>query len=148
MSDLLQRIRADIDERLAELRPFIDEYESLNKVMDALGSTRRPTDNTPSRRAPRGQKSAARPARSAEERRADRSRLVELASERPGVTKDELRSSLGLSAGAVAQLVRRLTDGGELEQIELPGGESGLRVPRSSDHALVDAEGSAKDGDE
>ncbi len=37
-TDLLERVRAEIDARLAELRPAVVEYEQLTGVTDALGA--------------------------------------------------------------------------------------------------------------
>jgi hypothetical protein len=37
-TDLLERIRAELDARLAELRPAVAEYERLSGATDALGS--------------------------------------------------------------------------------------------------------------
>ncbi len=43
MLDLLDRMRADIDERLRELRPAVEEYETLEQARELLaGSGREP----------------------------------------------------------------------------------------------------------
>jgi hypothetical protein len=41
-ADLLERVRAEIDARLAELRPAVVEYERLLGATDMLGAPPRP----------------------------------------------------------------------------------------------------------
>jgi DNA-binding transcriptional ArsR family regulator len=49
-ADLLETIRAEIDARLGELRPFLDEYEQLLSADDALMSERRSVSEPPASR--------------------------------------------------------------------------------------------------
>lgn len=47
--DLLTTIRAEIDARLGELRPLLDEYQELSGAIDALGDG--PSERSSSRKA-------------------------------------------------------------------------------------------------
>ena len=48
--------------------------------------------------------------------------------DRPGVTARELAAASGVSGGTLYALLRRLTDSGELEKRDLPGGQTGYAV--------------------
>ena len=39
MVDLLESVRSDIDERLKQLRPAVEESQKLEKALEALGRT-------------------------------------------------------------------------------------------------------------
>ncbi len=65
-ADLLAQVCAEIDARLAELRPAVDEYERLLGAADALEADAAPARATPAPATPAGEGDAgARPARAA-----------------------------------------------------------------------------------
>jgi hypothetical protein len=80
-TDLLERVRAELDARLAELRPAVAEYERLTGATDALGSraaaTGLKTPASAAASAPRAKAGAARkPRPAAKPRHAAKSRAA------------------------------------------------------------------------
>ena len=54
--------------------------------------------------------------------------VLALVSERPGITKAELKQAAGLSSAGVAQKLRRMLGRGEVREEALPGGATGYRI--------------------
>lgn len=134
MADLLESIRRELHERLETLRPLVGEYERLQAAEQALtsagSSPARKAGGEPRTAAPRraGRSSPTRRASSPAERAATREKVLAIVSERPGVTKAELKAAARLSSAGVAQNLRRLIEGGEIREETLPGGETGYRA--------------------
>jgi len=133
MADLLQDIRAQIQARIDQLRPAVDELARLEQALSALEDNTQSAPPTPAA-APRKPRQQARKARSPKrakppaEREALRARALELISERPGITKPELRQAAGLSGQQAGQLVRRLLTAEAIEEAALPSGSTGYRT--------------------
>jgi hypothetical protein len=129
VADLLDRIRGEIRERLAASRRAVEEYERLVQVLKALdagGTARaRRAAASPSRRAPSASGTAA-------QRQANRERLLAALAERPGITREELRATTGLTGASVAQNLRRLVEQREIHERELPDGGTGFTLATSA----------------
>jgi DNA-binding transcriptional ArsR family regulator len=54
--------------------------------------------------------------------------IVAVVRERPGVTAGEIASATGIARATVSSTAARLTGGGTLERVELPGGGIGFRL--------------------
>ena len=138
MPDLLKDIRDQLDARLAELRPLVDEHARLNAAMQALGEIKpRAAGATPAssplkttsahphkpppakrrKRAPRG---------------ANRQAVLRAASERPGATRAELAAVSGVDPNTLSALLARLVKAGELQTRALPTGRTGYALADSA----------------
>ena len=108
MADFLDEKRREIDARLKELRPLVDEYNRLEKAAAALkgvggnGGTR--TSRSPRRRGrgrPRGSGTRAREA-------------LELVRARPGITIRELADAMGIHANYLYRVMPTLESEGQV----------------------------------
>jgi len=124
--ELIDRVKKDIDERLEELRPQIEEIPQLEKALAALDATGKPGAAAPAaerrgRGRPRGQGSRA-PRRRGPRRRARRGHrreeLLQLVRGNPEVTIAEAARQMGVSSPQVSTLVRRLREEGVLERAD------------------------------
>jgi hypothetical protein len=127
---LLPRLKREIDARLAELRPFVEEAEQLEAARDALleelAAPRVPPGTVPSRILPRPATSmiganegrARRKATEEEDggsgERTSREAIVALVEERPGVSAAEIASVTKIPPATVASTVSKLTREGVL----------------------------------
>jgi hypothetical protein len=145
VSELLDRIRTEIRERLAASRAAVQEYERLEAALGALGGPgaeaaravtgRRVGDGAAGRGGPaqaagrgRGPSAAARRAGGRAPRGANRAAVLRVVSERPGVTASELASAAGVKRSTLTGLLRTLVQRGELERSQLPGGQTGYSL--------------------
>jgi hypothetical protein len=113
MADFLDEKRKEIDARLRELRPLVDEFHRLEKAAAALsgvgnsgGTTRRTTRRrsraTGARRGrPRGSGTRAKQA-------------LELVRTRPGITIAELAQSMGIKANYLYRVMPTLESEGQV----------------------------------
>jgi hypothetical protein len=111
MADFLDEKRREIDARLKELRPLVDEYNRLEKAAAALAGV-----------GPTGSK-AARP-RSANGRRRRRGRprgsgtrakeALNLVRTRPGITISEMADAMGIQANYLYRVMPTLESEGQV----------------------------------
>ena len=121
--ELIDRIKQDIDNRLEELRPQVEEIPRLEAALAALKSTgggegtRSGGVGSPGRGRSRGEGGAAR-ASSGPHRRARRGQrreeLLGLVAGHPDITIAEAARQMGVSSPQVSTLVRRLEEEGAL----------------------------------
>ena len=122
MAEILDRIQAEIRERLAAGRAAAQEYERLEAALAALGSAPKPTRRRPAQtRAPRG---------------ANREAVLRALEERPGASASELAAASGVDRTALYPLLSRLAERGEVVKEELPGGATGYRLLREEPTAF------------
>ena len=115
MSNFLDEKRKEIDARLKELRPLVDEYHRLEKASAALAEV----DNggTPSRRrrgsgAGRGKGRRGRPRGSG-----TRSlQALELVRARPGITISELADAMNIKANYLYRVMPTLEAEGQVKK--------------------------------
>lgn len=133
MADLLDRIRDQLDVRLSELRPLLDEHDRLVAALRALGESDRVSRGAPTTRA------AARPAAAAPatpkaapaKRRkhapqgANRRAVLHTVQERPGASAGEIAAVSGVERSSLYALLARLVQAGELVKRDLPTGQTG-----------------------
>jgi sugar-specific transcriptional regulator TrmB len=110
MVDFLDEKRREIEARLKELRPLVDEYNRLEKAAAALrgvsnGGTRAAA-RTPRRRGrgrPRGSGTRAKQA-------------LELVRARPGITISELAEAMGIHANYLYRVMPTLESEGQVQK--------------------------------
>jgi hypothetical protein len=126
MAEILDRIHAEIRERLAAGRAAAEEYERLEAALAALGDgaaapkpARRRRSAQP--RAPRG---------------ANREAVLRALEERPGASASELAAASGVDRTALYPLLNRLAERGEVTKEQLPGGATGYRLLREEPTAF------------
>jgi hypothetical protein len=108
MADFLDEKRREIDARLKELRPLVEEYNRLEKAADALrgvgnGGTRAAA-RAPRRRGrgrPRGSGTRAKQA-------------LELVRARPGITISEMAEAMGIHANYLYRVMPTLESEGQV----------------------------------
>ncbi len=143
MSDLLDRLRGEIHGRLDVTRAAVTEYEQLEAALAALAAVNGATSAGPSAKprqarasavtpAPRSRPVAARASRAP--RGANRAAVLKAASERPGASAGELAAASGVSRPVVYQLLKTLTERGELVRHALPSAVAGY-APASAPSA-------------
>ena len=101
----------------AGLRQELSRLEAaLTNLTGQVGAPERRAASraTSARRAPRGQNKAA---------------ILKVVSERAGVSPGEIASATGIASATVYSTVNKLLHQGEVEQVELPGGQKGYRIP-------------------
>lgn len=147
MTVVLDRVHAEIRERIEELRPLVHEHDRLEQALAALGglgsTPREPVafaeapasagPRAPGRRR-RGASEATRPPAGGSGRRraprgANRAALLAAVRERPGASTAELAAASGVKRAVAYALLKTLTERGELVRGELPGGTSGYTLP-------------------
>jgi IclR helix-turn-helix domain len=125
--DLLDRIHAELRERLAASRAAVEEYERLQAALAALGEQAAP--------APRRARRSTTATRQRAPRGANREAVLRAVGERPGASPGELAAASGVAKPVLYNLLRTLSQRGELVRQDLPGGGAGYSLPvtRNSD---------------
>jgi predicted HTH transcriptional regulator len=128
MAELVGQIQRDIEKRLRELRPLIEEKEQLEAVLAALngeysapagGRARTRTAAAPSGRAPyAGGRSRRAP------RGANREAILKLVGERPGISAAEVAEITNIAKPTVHTTISQLKRKGILE----PEGANGVKL--------------------
>jgi hypothetical protein len=114
MADFLDEKRKEIDSRLQELRPLVEEYQRLEKAASALAgvggngrrstATRRRRSTGGSRRGrPRGSGSRAKQA-------------LELVRAKPGITIGEMADAMGIKANYLYRVMPTLQAEGQVKK--------------------------------
>jgi len=136
MADLVGQIQRDIEKRLAELRPLIEEKEQLEAVLAALtnGSAggavaaprARATTTTPPRAAARAPYAAGKSRRAP--RGANREAILTVVRERPGVSAAEVAAITRIAKPTVHTTISQLKRKGILE----PEGSGGVKLAKGA----------------
>jgi hypothetical protein len=136
LTDLLDSIRAELGTRLDELRPLVREHERLQEAEAALADgspatgkrAGRTRGGSQARRGAARRAGSRRRSSSSAEREVNRETVLALVSERPGITKADLKDAAGLSSAGIAQNLRRMLDRGQVREEALPSGSTGYRL--------------------
>ena len=133
MADLVGQIQRDIEKRLQELRPLIEEKEQLEAVLAALtngSSTAAPA--APRARAATTRSAARAPYAAGKGRRAprgaNREAILSVVGDRPGATAAEISDVTKISRAVTYNTLAKLIEQGKLEKTELPGGQTGYKA--------------------
>jgi hypothetical protein len=113
MADFLDEKRNEIDARLRELRPLVDEYQRLEKAAAALAGVggRPQRAAAPRRRRPAGGRRG-RPRGSGNRAK----QALELVRARPGITIPELADSMGIKANYLYRVMPTLQSEGQVKK--------------------------------
>lgn len=128
MADFVAQIQRDIERRLKELAPLIEEKEKLEAVLAALtgekangatssrgrAASRAPYAGGRTRRAPRG---------------ANRKAILEVVGQRPGISAREVAELTGIAKPTVHTTISQLKRKGIL----VPEGASGVKLAEGED---------------
>lgn len=116
MTDFLDEKRKEIDNRLGELRPLVDEYHRLEKAAAALsgvgGSSNGRRGSSSGTRRSSGTGKRGRPRGSG--KRAIQA--AELVAARPGITIPELADSMGIKANYLYRVMPTLQKEGKVKK--------------------------------
>jgi hypothetical protein len=123
--DLLSRIRSEIDERLTELRPLVEEIPRLEVALAALRRGGSQGDSPPRRARRRTQPNRVGPKRAP--RGANRKALLEAVERRPGASAAELASVTGIKLATARTTLSSLVKGGAVTR-DAVGGVPGYHL--------------------
>jgi hypothetical protein len=112
MADFLDEKRKEIDARLKELRPLVDEYNRLEKAAAALAGVGDGRARPAARRRSRGGGSGRRGRPRGSGTRAKQA--LELVRTRPGITIAELADSMGIKANYLYRVMPTLESEGQV----------------------------------
>jgi hypothetical protein len=118
----LKGLEDRVAQRMAELRPLVDEYRQLEQVAERLGvsqtaaAEKRPRRRSPGRRA--SSAATTRPARASGRARngGRRDQLLQVVTEQPGITVREAGTRLGVDPTSLYRIVRQLEQDGALHK--------------------------------
>jgi len=109
MTDFLDEKRKEIDARLRELRPLVDEYNRLEKAAAALAGVGGRATTRPARRRRRGR---GRPRGSGTRAK----EALELVRARPGITIGEMADAMGIKANYLYRVMPTLESEGQVKK--------------------------------
>src|ERR687898_10007 len=110
MADFLDEKRKEIDARMQELRPLVDEYQRLEKAAAALSGVGGP----PARRTTRRRRAAAAGRRGRPRGSGNRAKqALELVQSRPGITIAEMADAMGIKANYLYRVMPTLQKEGQ-----------------------------------
>jgi len=123
MADVLSRLRSDLEKRLHELEPSIEEHAQLRRALDALkgAGTRAQHVATTATRRPRGTKDGATASRTSRRgrprgtgRRAEEA--LKLVHRHPGITLQELAKRMKIKANYLYRVLPQLEKEGKVKK--------------------------------
>ncbi len=132
MADLVGQIQRDIEKRLQELRPLIEEKERLEAVLAALTNGSASTTAAPRARATTTRPAGRAPYAAGRGRRAprgaNREAILTVVRERPGVSAAEVAEITRIAKPTVHTTISQLKRKGILE----PEGSGGVKLARGA----------------
>ncbi|HEY4276630.1 MAG TPA: winged helix-turn-helix domain-containing protein [Conexibacter sp.] len=137
MADLVAQIQRDIEKRLRELRPLIEEKDQLEAVLTALNGEARAVAPAPRAARPRASSGASStpsraPYAGGKSRRAprgaNREAILKVVGERPGISAAEVAEITNIAKPTVHTTISQLKRKGILE----PEGANGVRLSKAS----------------
>ena len=115
MTNFLDEKRKEIDARLRELRPLVDEYQRLEKASAALAEVGNGSQSPRRRR--RGSGAGGRPRRGRPRGSGTRSvQALELVRARPGITISELADAMSIKANYLYRVMPTLESEGQVKK--------------------------------
>src|SRR4051794_23804467 len=133
MSELLERIRGEIHERLAASRAAAEEYQRLEAALAALAGPASGGERpAPARQLKGAANRSSRRAtgRSRAPRGANREAVLRVLGERPGVGVSELAVATGVKKPVLYALLSRLVQERVVAKQALPSGSTGYALAR------------------
>jgi hypothetical protein len=117
MADLVDDIRRQIDGRLAELRPLVQEAANLEAALGALAGADGQSSGTASRRRTRKRPTTPR-ARGARPRGQSQEQIIEYVRAHPGSTAGDVATALGRKRNSVSTQLTELAKAGALAKAD------------------------------
>jgi CRP-like cAMP-binding protein len=119
VADFLDEKRKEIQARLKELRPLVDEYHRLEAAEQALsgvsGGATTPAASTPTRRRRRRASSSSNGRRGRPRGSGTRAaQALQLVTERPGITIPELATAMGIKQNYLYRVMPGLAEEGKV----------------------------------
>ena len=115
MSEFLAKKRKEIDARLRELKPLVDEYQQLQKASEALGGLDGPRGGR--RRTSSGRRGSTGRRRGRPRGSGTRSiQALELVKSNPGITISELADNMGIKANYLYRVLPSLESEGKVKK--------------------------------
>jgi hypothetical protein len=111
---LTHDVRRQVEERLKELQPLVDEYERLRQVADLLAEPADTGSRKPRARSTPRRAMAAPPSRRAKGQRSEDA--LRLISEQPGITVADAAKALGIGTTYLYRLLPRLEREGRIRK--------------------------------
>ena len=119
MTDFLDEKREEIERRLRELRPLVDEYHRLEQASAALAGVEPSDGGTPKRRTGRARRGGGTGRRGRPRGSGTRAaQALELVAARPGVTIPELADAMGIKANYLYRVLPTLESEGKVVRRE------------------------------
>src|SRR5688500_3289411 len=115
MADFLEEKRKEIDARLRELRPLVDEFHQLEKAAAALagvGGNQRTTTRRRTRAAGAGGRRRGRPRGSGNRAK----QALELVRARPGITISDMAEAMGIQPNYLYRVMPTLESEGQVKK--------------------------------
>src|SRR3954471_18888432 len=128
MADFLDETVRQLQARVKELAPVIDEHERLRAALAALESLNDDTAPARPRRTREAPTAQTQPAQR-RPRGANREAILTVVGERAGVTAAEIARATGIDKNVVYTTLGKLVRDGAVEAVELASGRKGHRIP-------------------
>jgi hypothetical protein len=112
MADFLDEKRKEIDARLRELRPLVDEYQRLEQAAAALAGVGGTAASPARRRSARGSLRRGRPRGTGTRSR----QALELVRARPGITISEMADAMKIKANYLYRVMPALEAEGQVKK--------------------------------
>jgi len=117
MADFLDEKRKEIDVRLRELRPLVDEFQRLEKAAAALAGVGAPSARTASRPSGSGRRRPTGAPRGRPKGSGKRAlQAQELVAARPGITIPELAEAMGIQSNYLYRVMPILQGEGKIRK--------------------------------
>jgi hypothetical protein len=117
VTDFLSEKRKEIDARLRELRPLVEEYQQLEQAANALNGLNGGGTTTSRRRGPGRPRTAGRRRRGRPRGSGKRAiQAMELVSANPGITISELANKMGIKANYLYRVMPTLQKEGKVKK--------------------------------
>ena len=123
MPDFLEEKKREIDARLKELRPLVDEFHRLEKASAALEGVPASNSNAPSAPTRRGRRRTSTASTSGTGRRGRprgsgtrAKQALELVRSRPGITIPEIAESIGIQQNYLYRVLPSLQKDGQVRK--------------------------------
>jgi ribosomal protein S25 len=117
MADFLDEKRKEIDARLRELRPLVDEFNQLEKAAAALAGVGGPRATRTRTRTRRASSTGTRRRRGRPRGSGNRAKqALELVRARPGITISELADAMGIKANYLYRVMPTLQKEGQVKK--------------------------------
>jgi hypothetical protein len=117
MADFLDKVRHDIDSRLRELKPLVEEHNRLEEAAAALSGLPGKAASATRRRRGSGQAARGKGRRGRPRGSGARSKqALELVRAKPGITISELADAMGIKANYLYRVLPNLASDGQVKR--------------------------------